>query len=160
MNVSLCGLFIYVSPVIYCRPVQGVPFLLPYVSRDRSKPPETLYRISNHRWWVEIRFWSLSKHDADLAYCQFHELKYKLAMAPRRTESWAHYSTPSITTTPPDGTTLVGLVSVGDELAYRDDVEWLVRWCKDNNKLVLNTTKTNNETDIYQCSDWGLPDLE
>lgn len=32
---------------------------------------------------------------------------------------------------------------MGNKLAYRDEVEWLVRWCKDN-KLVLNTTKTNN----------------
>uniref|UniRef100_A0A3P9AUA1 Reverse transcriptase domain-containing protein n=1 Tax=Maylandia zebra TaxID=106582 RepID=A0A3P9AUA1_9CICH len=40
-----------------------------------------------------------------------------------------------------DDTTVVGLISGGDESAYRDEVERLSSWCKDNN-LLLNTKKT------------------
>ncbi|KAK0145089.1 hypothetical protein N1851_016021 [Merluccius polli] len=40
-----------------------------------------------------------------------------------------------------DDTTLVGLISGGDEAAYREGVQRLVEWCDDNN-LVLNTSKT------------------
>ncbi|KAK0133341.1 putative RNA-directed DNA polymerase from transposon BS [Merluccius polli] len=40
-----------------------------------------------------------------------------------------------------DDTTLVGLISGGDESAYRAEVHGLVTWCKDNN-LTLNTAKT------------------
>lgn len=36
---------------------------------------------------------------------------------------------------------MVGLISGGDESAYRDEVERLCVWCGDNN-LVLNTSKT------------------
>ena len=39
-----------------------------------------------------------------------------------------------------DDTTLVGLISGGDESAYRAEVHGLVTWCKDN--LTLNTAKT------------------
>ncbi|KAK3556718.1 hypothetical protein QTP70_015089, partial [Hemibagrus guttatus] len=54
-----------------------------------------------------------------------------------------------------DDTTVVGLVAGGDESAYRDEVEWLSGWCRENN-LLLNTTKTKEliidyrrkETDI------------
>ena len=40
-----------------------------------------------------------------------------------------------------DDTTVVGLISNGDESAYRDEVERLVGWCRENN-LLLNTAKT------------------
>ena len=40
-----------------------------------------------------------------------------------------------------DDTTVVGLISGGDESAYRDDVRRLSEWCSVNN-LTLNTTKT------------------
>ncbi|KAK3550416.1 hypothetical protein QTP86_025165, partial [Hemibagrus guttatus] len=40
-----------------------------------------------------------------------------------------------------DDTTVVGLIAGRDELAYRDEVEWLSGWCRENN-LLLNTTKT------------------
>ncbi len=42
---------------------------------------------------------------------------------------------------PGDDITVVGLISVGDESAYRDKVEQLTVWCGDNNFL-LNTSKT------------------
>uniref|UniRef100_A0A3P9MZN2 Reverse transcriptase domain-containing protein n=1 Tax=Poecilia reticulata TaxID=8081 RepID=A0A3P9MZN2_POERE len=40
-----------------------------------------------------------------------------------------------------DDTTVVGLISGGDESAYRDEVERLSVWCRENN-LLLNSTKT------------------
>uniref|UniRef100_A0A3B3RCJ5 Reverse transcriptase domain-containing protein n=1 Tax=Paramormyrops kingsleyae TaxID=1676925 RepID=A0A3B3RCJ5_9TELE len=40
-----------------------------------------------------------------------------------------------------DDTTVVGLISGGDESAYRDEVEKLTAWCSNNN-LLLNTVKT------------------
>uniref|UniRef100_A0A3Q3JQD9 Reverse transcriptase domain-containing protein n=1 Tax=Monopterus albus TaxID=43700 RepID=A0A3Q3JQD9_MONAL len=40
-----------------------------------------------------------------------------------------------------DDTTVIGLISEGDESAYQDEVQQLFKWCKDNN-LALNTTKT------------------
>ncbi|XP_042077993.1 uncharacterized protein si:ch1073-456m8.1 isoform X1 [Haplochromis burtoni] len=40
-----------------------------------------------------------------------------------------------------DDTTVVGLISKGDESTYRDEVEQLTSWCKANN-LLLNTSKT------------------
>ncbi len=40
-----------------------------------------------------------------------------------------------------DDTTMVGLISGGDESAYRDEVEQLSMWCIENN-LALNITKT------------------
>jgi len=40
-----------------------------------------------------------------------------------------------------DDTTVVGLITAGDELAYRDEVERMTVWCTENN-LMLNTTKT------------------
>ncbi len=40
-----------------------------------------------------------------------------------------------------DDTTVVGLISGGEESAYRDEVEQLSVWCSKNN-LILNTTKT------------------
>ncbi|KAK3534759.1 hypothetical protein QTP86_024092 [Hemibagrus guttatus] len=54
-----------------------------------------------------------------------------------------------------DDTTVVGLIAGGDESAYRDEVERLSGWCRENN-LLLNTTKTKEliidyrrkETDI------------
>nr|XP_049595883.1 uncharacterized protein LOC125980593 [Syngnathus scovelli] len=41
-----------------------------------------------------------------------------------------------------DDTTVVGLISNGDEVAYREEVLELVDWCSENN-LALNTKKTN-----------------
>ena len=40
-----------------------------------------------------------------------------------------------------DDTTVVGLISRGDEAAYREEVQKLTTWCSDNN-LTLNTAKT------------------
>ena len=40
-----------------------------------------------------------------------------------------------------DDTTVVGLITGGDELAYRDEGQRLVEWCGANN-LTLNTKKT------------------
>uniref|UniRef100_A0A3P9IGT3 Reverse transcriptase domain-containing protein n=1 Tax=Oryzias latipes TaxID=8090 RepID=A0A3P9IGT3_ORYLA len=40
-----------------------------------------------------------------------------------------------------DDTTVVGLISGGDESAYRDEVDQLTMWSRENN-LLLNTTKT------------------
>ncbi|KAK3525906.1 hypothetical protein QTP70_010960 [Hemibagrus guttatus] len=54
-----------------------------------------------------------------------------------------------------DDTTVVGLISGGGggvargELAYRDEVEWLLGWCKENN-LLLNTTKTKELITDYR----------
>ena len=36
---------------------------------------------------------------------------------------------------------MVGLITGGDESAYRDEVQWLLEWCAANN-LTLNTIKT------------------
>uniref|UniRef100_A0A3B5Q3T5 Reverse transcriptase domain-containing protein n=1 Tax=Xiphophorus maculatus TaxID=8083 RepID=A0A3B5Q3T5_XIPMA len=54
-----------------------------------------------------------------------------------------------------DDTTVVGLISGGDESAYRGEVEQLLQWCRENN-LLLNNSKTKeliidyrrNKTDI------------
>ena len=40
-----------------------------------------------------------------------------------------------------DDTTVVGLISGGDETAYRAEVQQLTAWCSNNN-LLLNTIKT------------------
>ena len=40
-----------------------------------------------------------------------------------------------------DDTTLIGLISGGDESAYRWEMDHLVTWCRDNH-LELNTLKT------------------
>ncbi len=56
-----------------------------------------------------------------------------------------------------DDTTVVGLISGGDDTAYRDEVEQLTVWCGENN-LLLNTSKTKEviidirrkKTDISQ----------
>ncbi|KAK3533172.1 hypothetical protein QTP70_012425 [Hemibagrus guttatus] len=40
-----------------------------------------------------------------------------------------------------DDTTVVGLISKNDESAYREEVQRLTAWCKDNN-LSLNVEKT------------------
>ncbi len=56
-----------------------------------------------------------------------------------------------------DDTTVVGLISGGDESSYRDEVEQLLVWCVENN-LALNITKTKEliidcrrkKTDIFQ----------
>lgn len=40
-----------------------------------------------------------------------------------------------------DNTTVIGLITSGDEAAYRDEVAQLVSWCRDNN-LSLNSEKT------------------
>ena len=40
-----------------------------------------------------------------------------------------------------DDTTVIGLITDGDETAYREEVENLTSWCQDNN-LHLNVSKT------------------
>ncbi|KAF7654175.1 hypothetical protein LDENG_00072940, partial [Lucifuga dentata] len=40
-----------------------------------------------------------------------------------------------------DDTTIVGLITNNNETAYREEVQTLTIWCKDNN-LILNTKKT------------------
>ncbi|KAI3377127.1 hypothetical protein L3Q82_000317 [Scortum barcoo] len=40
-----------------------------------------------------------------------------------------------------DDTTVVGLIRDDNDLAYREEVEQLVRWCEGNN-LILNVDKT------------------
>jgi uncharacterized protein YneR len=40
-----------------------------------------------------------------------------------------------------DGTTVVGLITNNDEIAYREEVRDLTVWCQDNN-LSLNMFKT------------------
>ena len=48
-----------------------------------------------------------------------------------------------------DDTTLVGLISNGDETHYRKEVELLTRWCRDNN-LLLNVSKTKEIVVSFQ----------
>ncbi|KAI3365743.1 hypothetical protein L3Q82_000753 [Scortum barcoo] len=43
-----------------------------------------------------------------------------------------------------DDTTVIGLISGGDETAYRREVASLVKWC-DSNNLSLNTDKTRGD---------------
>jgi hypothetical protein len=40
-----------------------------------------------------------------------------------------------------DDTTVIGLITDGDETAYREEVRVLTSWCQDNN-LKLNLSKT------------------
>ena len=40
-----------------------------------------------------------------------------------------------------DDTTIVGLISGGDETAYREEIQRMAAWCSENN-LILNTSKT------------------
>lgn len=40
-----------------------------------------------------------------------------------------------------DDTTIVGLISENEEMAYREEVQHLIQWCMDH-KLILNTRKT------------------
>ena len=40
-----------------------------------------------------------------------------------------------------DGTTIEGLITNADESAYREEVEWVVEWCT-NNDLELNVAKS------------------
>ncbi|KAK9524389.1 hypothetical protein VZT92_016787 [Zoarces viviparus] len=53
--------------------------------------------------------------------------------------AWPFISSSSIWT--PDDTTLIGLISGGDESAYRWETDHLVTWCSLNN-LELNALKT------------------
>ncbi|KAI3364670.1 hypothetical protein L3Q82_011445 [Scortum barcoo] len=48
-----------------------------------------------------------------------------------------------------DDTTLVGLITKGDETHYRKEVQLLSRWCKDNN-LLLNVSKTKEIVVSFQ----------
>ncbi|KAI3366905.1 hypothetical protein L3Q82_009549 [Scortum barcoo] len=48
-----------------------------------------------------------------------------------------------------DDTTLVGLITKGDETHYRKEVQLLTRWCKDNN-LLLNVSKTKEIVVSFQ----------
>ena len=57
-----------------------------------------------------------------------------------------------------DDTTVVGLISDGDESAYRAEVEELTGWCTDNN-LALNTSKTKELVIDYRRKDNITPPL-
>ena len=55
-----------------------------------------------------------------------------------------------------DDTTVVGLISGGDETAYRVEVERLSVWCNTNN-LILNTSKSKElVVDFRRCK----PDIQ
>jgi len=41
-----------------------------------------------------------------------------------------------------DDTTVIGLISEGDETAYREEVQFLTVWCFQANNLLVKTTKT------------------
>lgn len=53
---------------------------------------------------------------------------------------------------------VVGLISEGDETAYRDEVERLTGWCQENN-LLLNTSKTKEVIIDFRRSKCDLPPL-
>ena len=57
-----------------------------------------------------------------------------------------------------DDTTVVGLISEGDESAFRAEVEELERWCAVNN-LALNTSKTKEVIIDYRRKDNTIPPL-
>ncbi len=57
-----------------------------------------------------------------------------------------------------DDTTVVGLISGGDESAYRDKVVRLSSWCKENN-LLLNTSKTKELISDYRRKKSEIPPL-
>ena len=57
-----------------------------------------------------------------------------------------------------DDTTVVGLISEGDEAAYRDEVEKLAEWCAENN-LELNTSKTKELIIDYRRKKTDTPPL-
>ena len=57
-----------------------------------------------------------------------------------------------------DDTTLVGLITKGDETHYREEVDLLARWCKDNN-LLLNVNKTKEIVVNFQRVQKQLPPL-
>ncbi|XP_074532359.1 uncharacterized protein LOC141795402 [Halichoeres trimaculatus] len=57
-----------------------------------------------------------------------------------------------------DVTTVVGLISGGDESAYRAKVEQLTGWCRDNN-LLLNTAKTKELFIDFQRTKTDIPPL-
>ncbi|KAM9834826.1 uncharacterized protein ACBT44_014138 [Syngnathus typhle] len=48
-----------------------------------------------------------------------------------------------------DDTTLVGLITEGDETQYRSEVDLLATWCRDNN-LLLNVNKTKEIVDDFR----------
>jgi hypothetical protein len=48
-----------------------------------------------------------------------------------------------------DDKTVVGLITNGDETAYREEVRDLAVWCQDNN-LSLNVSKTKELIDDYR----------
>lgn len=57
-----------------------------------------------------------------------------------------------------DDTTVVGLISGGDESAYRDEVERLTAYCRGNN-LLLNTAKTKELIIDYRRKKTDIPPL-
>ena len=57
-----------------------------------------------------------------------------------------------------DDTTLVGLITKGDEAHYREEVDLLAKWCKDNN-LLLNVSKTKEIVVNFQRGPKQLPPL-
>ena len=57
-----------------------------------------------------------------------------------------------------DDTTVVGLISKGDESAYRDEVVQLSEWCGENN-LLLNTAKTQELVVDFRRRKTDIPPL-
>uniref|UniRef100_A0A669DN75 Reverse transcriptase domain-containing protein n=1 Tax=Oreochromis niloticus TaxID=8128 RepID=A0A669DN75_ORENI len=56
-----------------------------------------------------------------------------------------------------DDTTVVGLITNGDETAYREEVSALTHWCQDNH-LTLNVTKTKELiVDFRRCREVHTP---
>ena len=49
----------------------------------------------------------------------------------------------------PDDTTVIGLITNGDETAFREEVRALTSWCQDNN-LQLNLSKTKELIENYR----------
>ncbi len=55
-----------------------------------------------------------------------------------------------------DDTTVVGLISGGDETAYREEVQNLTDWCTANH-LQLNTTKTKEVIIDFRRNRGNMP---
>ena len=48
-----------------------------------------------------------------------------------------------------DDTTIVGLISGGDETAYREEIQRMAAWCSENN-LILNTSETKELIIVFR----------
>ena len=57
-----------------------------------------------------------------------------------------------------DDTTIEGLITNDDESAYREEVEWVVDWCT-NNDLDLNVAKTKEMIVDFRKNKTDLPPL-